>query len=105
MNKIKKLSILLCLYFLTSCGGNNTINDIKTLEQKVLEIPPNFDLKPPIDEKKETLDDVLDKRNSSEKSNELEEILGIENGTLEADDNSDSEILDILTSDPEIAVE
>ena len=55
--------------------------------------------------KKETLDDVLDKRNSSEKSNELEEILGIENGTLEADDNSDSEILDILTSDPEIAVE
>ncbi|MDA9591564.1 hypothetical protein N9R78_00700 [Pelagibacteraceae bacterium] len=105
MIKIKKLTMLLCLYFLTSCGASNTINDIKTLEQKVLEIPPNFDLKPPIDEKKETLDDILNKQNSSEKTNELEEILGIENDTLEADDNSDSEIIDILISDPEIAVE
>ena len=105
MIKIKIFSILLCLYIFTSCGANNTINDIQVLEQKALEIPPNFDLKPPMDEEKENINDVLNKRNSSEKSNELEELLGMDNGTSEADDKSDSEILDILKSDPEIIVE
>tara|TARA_B110000444_G_scaffold253236_1_gene283754 strand:- start:760 stop:1077 length:318 start_codon:yes stop_codon:yes gene_type:complete len=105
MIKIKFFSILLCLYIFSSCGASNTINDIQALEQKVLEIPPNFDLKPPMDEKKENINDVLNKRNSSEKPNELEELLGMDNSTSDAVDKSDSEILDILKSDPETVVE
>ena len=72
MNKIKKLSIPLCLYFLTSCGGSNTINDIQTLEQKALEIPPNFELKPPSDNENVLSQEII--INDSD-SNDVEDIL------------------------------
>ena len=49
MTKFKKPTIIILFLLISACGGGNTINDIKTLEQKALEIPPNFDLKPPSD--------------------------------------------------------
>ena len=97
MNKIKKLSILLCLYFLTSCGGNNTINDIQTLEQKALEIPPNFELKPPSDNKNVPNQEIII---NNENSSDLEDILNSDfSSTENISDTSDNELLDILKAD------
>ena len=97
MNKIKKLSILLCLYFLTSCGASNTINDIQTLEQKALEIPPNFELKPPADNENVLSQEII--INDSD-SSDVEDILNSDSSNAEnISDTSDNELLDILTAD------
>jgi hypothetical protein len=97
MSKIKNLSILLCLYFATSCGGSNTINDIQTLEQKVLEIPPNFELKPPSDNENVLSQEItLNEGDSSD----VEDILNSDSSSTEnINDTSDNELLDILTAD------
>ena len=105
-NLSKNLSLIVLFVLVTSCSSNNSFENIESLEQKVLEIPPNFDLKPPLEEEKESLDDVLNKRkNTSNKSNELEEILGIEDNSVDTNNAMDDEILDVLTSDSEIATE
>ena len=97
MNKI--FLILILFVSVASCANQNNFNDINSLEQKALEIPPNFDLKPPLDEKNESLEDVLNKNNVD--SNELEDILGIDDESLGSNTNTDSDLLDILINEPE----
>ena len=95
MIKIKKLSIILILYLLASCGGNNTINDIQSLEQKALEIPPNFELKPPSDSESELIQENIEGEDTA-----VEEILNLDSNNAESiSDDTDSELLDILTTD------
>jgi hypothetical protein len=95
MIKIKKLSIILILYLLASCGGNNTINDIQSLEQKALEIPPNFELKPPSDSESELIQENIEGEDAA-----VEEILNLDSNNAESiSDDTDSELLDILTTD------
>lgn len=95
MIKIKKLSIILILYLLASCGGNNTINDIQSLEQKALEIPPNFELKPPSDSESELIQENIEGEDTA-----VEEILNLDSNNVESiSDDTDSELLDILTTD------
>jgi len=97
MTKFKKLTIVLFFLLISACGGGNTINDIKTLEQKALEIPPNFDLKPPSDN-----DEIKNQSDTSSESqtSDLNDIL--ETNTEIQDEKSsetDGELLDILTGD------
>ena len=56
---MKKITIILISFILASCGSSNVINDMQTLEQKALEIPPNFELKPPSDNESILIDDTV----------------------------------------------
>ena len=97
MTKLKKLTIILLFFLISGCGGGNTINDIKTLEQKALEIPPNFDLKPPSDN-----DEIKNQSDTSSESqtSDLNDILKTNTEIQrEKSSESDSELLDILTGD------
>ena len=95
--KLKKLTIILLFLLISGCGGGNTINDIKTLEQKALEIPPNFDLKPPSDndENKNQSD-----TSSESQTSDLNDILKT-NTEIQEEKSSetDGELLDILIGD------
>ena len=94
MTRFKQLSIVLSFLLISACGGGNTINDIKTLEQKALEIPPNFDLKPPRDN-----NEVTNQSDTSSEiqTNDLDDILGNDiEIELDESNETDSELLDIL---------
>jgi len=97
MTKLKKLTIILLFLLISGCGGGNTINDIKTLEQKALEIPPNFDLKPPSDN-----DEIKNQSDTSSESqtSDLNDILKT-NTEIQKEKSSetDGELLDILIGD------
>lgn len=97
MIKYKKFSIVLFFLLISACGSGNIINDVKTLEQKALEIPPNFDLEPPSDNNEVT--NQNDQPSESEISN-VEEILGTDNeNNQEEASETDAELLDILIGD------
>ena len=97
MTNLKKLTIILLFLLISGCGGDNTINDIKTLEQKALEIPPNFDLKPPSDN-----DEIKNQSDTSSESqtSDLNDILET-NTEIQEEKSSetDGELLDILIGD------
>ena len=97
MTKLKKLTIILLFLLISGCGGGNAINDIKTLEQKALEIPPNFDLKPPSDN-----DEIKNQSDTSSESqtSDLNDILKT-NTEIQEEKSSetDGELLDILIGD------
>ena len=97
MTKFKKLTIVLFFLLISACGGGNTINDIKTLEQKALEIPPNFDLKPPSDN-----NEVKNQSDTSSRSqtSDLNDILATDTEIQqEKSTETDGELLDILIGD------
>ena len=97
MTKLKKLTIILLFLLISGCGGGNTINDIKTLEQKALEIPPNFDLKPPSDN-----DEIKNQSDTSSESqtSDLNDILETNTEIQEGKSSeTDGELLDILIGD------
>ena len=96
MNRFKKFTIILFFLLITACGGGNTINDLKTLEQKALELPPNFDLKPPSDNTDESVQN--DNANESQIS-DIENILGSQENSAEEELNKDGELLDIIIGD------
>ena len=94
---MKKIKIILISFLLASCGSSNVINDMQTLEQKALEIPPNFELKPPSDN-----ENIQNEENISDDigSSDLDEILSSENDVIEdVSNNSDDDLLDILITD------
>ena len=97
MTKLKKLTIILLFLLISGCGGGNTINDIKTLEQKALEIPPNFDLKPPSDnDENKNQSDASSERQTSDLNDILKTNTEIQE---EKSSETDGELLDILIGD------
>ena len=58
MKLIVKIFFLFLIPIILIYGcSNNTVSDYTTLKQKALEIPPEFDLTPPV-EGKENIDEV-----------------------------------------------
>ena len=97
MTKLKKLTIILLFLLISGCGGGNAINDIKTLEQKALEIPPNFDLKPPSDNDEiKNQSDISSESQTSDLNDILETNTEIQE---EKSSETDGELLDILIGD------
>ena len=97
MTKLKNLLIILLFSLISACGGGNTINDIKTLEQKALEIPPNFDLKPPSDNDEiKNQSDISSESQTSDLNDILETNTEIQE---EKSSETDGELLDILIGD------
>ena len=94
---MKKITIILISFLLASCGSSNVINDMQTLEQKALEIPPNFELKPPSDNESILIDDTVI---GEEEVDSLDDILETSsNNTENVVNNADNELLDILSAD------
>ena len=97
MTKLKKLTIILLFLLISGCGGGNAINDIKTLEQKALEIPPNFDLKPPSDnDENKNQSDISSESQTSDLNDILKTNTEIQE---EKSSETDGELLDILIGD------
>jgi hypothetical protein len=72
---------------------------MQTLEQKALEIPPNFELKPPSDNENIQNEETI---TYDIESSDFDEILGSENDVNEdVNNNSDDDLLDILITDSE----
>ncbi len=114
---------LLIVFFLLISCSNNTVRDYTSLKQKALEIPPDFELSPPVvnddsaseelpnEEVVEDIEDILTSDNSattSEKteSSSLEDFIDSnfvnnekEEASNEVNTNDDTESLDVLVNE------
>ena len=121
--KITSHYFLLIVFFIFISCSNNTVRDYTSLKQKALEIPPDFELSPPVvnddsaseelpnEEVVEDIEEILTSDNSattSEKteSSSLEDFIDSnfvndekEEVSNEVNTNDDTESLDILVND------
>jgi len=121
--KIASQYFLLIVFFIFISCSNNTVRDYTSLKQKALEIPPDFELSPPVvnddsaseelpnEEVVEDIEDILTSDNSattSEKtvSSSLEDFIDSnfvndekEEASNEVNTNDDTESLDVLVND------
>ena len=121
--KITIRYFLLIVFFIFISCSNNTVRDYTSLKQKALEIPPDFELSPPVviddsaseelpnEEVVEDIEEILTSDNSaktSEKteSSSLEDFIdsnfvndGKEEVSNEVNTNDDTESLDVLVND------
>ena len=123
--KYKRTSryFLLIVFFIFISCSNNTVRDYTSLKQKALEIPPDFELSPPVvnddsaseelpnEEVVEDIEEILTSDNSatnSEKteSSSLEDFIDSnfvndekEEVSNEVNTNDDTESLDVLVND------
>ena len=121
--KITSRYFLLIVFFIFISCSNNTVRDYTSLKQKALEIPPDFELSPPVvnddsaseelpnEEVVEDIEEILTSDNSvttSEKteSSSLEDFIDSnfvndekEEVSNEVNTNDDTESLDILVND------
>ena len=121
--KITSHYFLLIVFFIFISCSNNTVRDYTSLKQKALEIPPDFELSPPVvnddsaseelpnEEVVEDIEEILTSDNSAPvgektKSSSLEDFIDSnfvnkekEEVSNEVNTNDNTESLDILTSD------
>ena len=121
--KITSRYFLLIVFFIFISCSNNTVRDYTSLKQKALEIPPDFELSPPVvnddsaseelpnEEVVEDIEEILISDNSaktSEKteSSSLEDFIDSnfvndekEEVSNEVNTNDDTESLDVLVND------
>jgi hypothetical protein len=121
--KITSRYFLLIVFFIFISCSNNTVRDYTSLKQKALEIPPDFELSPPVvnddsaseelpnQEVVEDIEEILTSDNSattSEKteSSSLEDFIDSnfvndekEEVSNEVNTNDDTESLDVLVND------
>ena len=121
--KITSHYFLLIVFFIFISCSNNTVRDYTSLKQKALEIPPDFELSPPVvnddsaseelpnEEVVEDIEEILTSDNSaktSEKteSSSLEDFIDSnfvndekEEVSNEVNTNDDTETLDVLVND------
>ena len=92
--KITSRYFLLIVFFIFISCSNNTVRDYTSLKQKALEIPPDFELSPPV---------VNDESASEELPNEevvedIEEILTSNNSTQTSEKTESSSLEDFIDS-------
>ena len=121
--KLTSRHFLLIAFFIFISCSNNTVRDYTSLKQKALEIPPDFELSPPVvnddsaseelpnEEVVEDIEEILTSDNSattSEKteSSSLEDFIDSnfvndekEEVSNEVNTNDDTETLDVLVND------
>ena len=81
--KITSRYFLLIVFFIFISCSNNTVRDYTSLKQKALEIPPDFELSPPVvnvdsaseelpnEEVVEDIEEILTSNNSAQTSEKL----------------------------------
>ena len=92
--KITSRYFLLIVFFILISCSNNTVRDYTSLKQKALEIPPDFELSPPV---------VNDDSASEELPNEevvedIEEILTSDNSATTSENTESSSLEDFIDS-------
>ena len=121
--KITSRYFLLIVFFIFISCSNNTVRDYTSLKQKALEIPPDFELSPPVinddsaseelpnEEVVEDIEEILTSDNSATtsentESSSLEDFIDSnfvndekEEVSNEVNTNDDTESLDILVND------
>ena len=121
--KITSRYFLLIVFFIFISCSNNTVRDYTSLKQKALEIPPDFELSPPVindnsaseelpnEEVAEDIEEILTSDNSATtskntESSSLEDFIDSnfvnkekEEVSNEVNKNDNTESLDIVTSD------
>ena len=121
--KITSRYFLLIVFFIFISCSNNTVRDYTSLKQKALEIPPDFELSPPVmndnseseelpkEEALEDIEEILTSDNSATtsentESSSLEDFIDSnfvndekEEVSNEVNTNEDTESLDILVDD------
>ena len=121
--KITSRYFLLIVFFIFISCSNNSVRDYTSLKQKALEIPPDFELSPPVindnsaseelpnEEVVEDIEEILTSDNSATtsentESSSLEDFIDSnfvndekEEVSNEVNTNDDSESLDILVND------
>ena len=121
--KITSRYFLLIVFFIFISCSNNTVRDYTSLKQKALEIPPDFELSPPVvnddsaseelpnEEVVENIEDILTSDNSAQtsemtESSSLEDFIDSnfvndekEEVSNEVNTNDDTESLDGLVND------
>ena len=121
--KITSRYFLLLVFFIFISCSNNTVRDYTSLKQKALEIPPDFELSPPVindnsaseelpnEEVEEDIEEILTSDNSATtsentESSSLEDFIDSnfvndekEEVSNEVNTNEDTESLDILVND------
>ena len=121
--KITSRYFLLIVFFIFISCSNNTVRDYTSLKQKALEIPPDFELSPPVvndesaseelpnEEVIEDIEEILTSDNSAQtsektESSSLEDFIDSnfvndekEEVSNEVNTNDDTESLDVLVND------
>ena len=121
--KITSRYFLLIVFFIFISCSNNTVRDYTSLKQKALEIPPDFELSPPVvnddsaseelpnEEVVEDIEEILTSDNSAKtgektESSSLEDFIDSnfvndekEEVSNEVNTNDDTESLDVLVND------
>ena len=121
--KITSHYFLLIVFFIFISCSNNTVRDYTSLKQKALEIPPDFELSPPVtndesaseelpnEEVIEDIEEILTSDNSAQtsektESSSLEDFIDSnfvndekEEVSNEVNTNDDTESLDVLVND------
>ena len=92
--KITSRYFLLIVFFIFISCSNNTVRDYTSLKQKALEIPPDFELSPPV---------INDNSTSEELPNEevvedIEEILTSDNSATTSKNTESSSLEDFIDS-------
>ena len=92
--KITSRYFLLIIFFIFISCTNNTVRDYTSLKQKALEIPPDFELSPPV---------INDNSTSEELPNEevvedIEEILTSDNSATTSENTESSSLEDFIDS-------
>ena len=92
--KITSRYFLLIVFFIFISCSNNTVRDYTSLKQKALEIPPDFELSPPV---------INDNSASEELPNEevvedIEEILTSDNSATTGENTESSSLEDFIDS-------
>ena len=86
--KLHTFSVCIVIFLLSACAGNE-IKDYTSLKQKALEIPPDFELTPPIKEEQE----VEAMKDAKENTNDIEDIL-IQNSNSQSSNETQSTSVD-----------
>ena len=92
--KIISHYFLLIVFFIFISCSNNTVRDYTSLKQKALEIPPDFELSPPVI----NVDSASEELPNEEVVEEIEEILTSNNSATTSEKTESSSLEDFIDS-------
>ena len=92
--KITSRYFLLIVFFIFISCSNNTVRDYTSLKQKALEIPPDFELSPPVISD----DSASEELPNEEVAEDIEEILTSDNSATTSENTESSSLEDFIDS-------
>ena len=92
--KITSRYFLLIVFFIFISCSNNTVRDYTSLKQKALEIPPDFELSPPVVND----DSAIEELPNEEVVEDIEEILTSDNSATTSEKTESSSLEDFIDS-------